>query len=72
MKYHFNLYIDKTSPEYVDFSVFANGAKCGILCMTTDEYTKFVIALTSGAARHSLIEADAQTATGDPGILEAA
>lgn len=68
--HYFRLRVDDTNPRHVHFSVFANGAKCGDLCMTVDGYCKFASVLLIGAGRHSKVDASAQTVTGDPGIGE--
>ena len=70
MAHHLRLRVDDTNPRHVHFSVFANGARCGKLCMTVDEYSKFASVLLIGANRHPQVDASAETATGDPGIGE--
>ena len=70
MAHHFRLRVDDTNPRHVHFSVFANGALCGKLCMTPDEYSKFAITLLVGADHHPEVEARAETATGNPSIGE--
>ena len=37
----FHLRIDDSNPRHVHFTVFANGASCGQLVMTPDEYSAF-------------------------------
>jgi hypothetical protein len=39
MKIH--LRIDSSDPSHTRFTVFANGANCGDLCMTTNEFANF-------------------------------
>jgi hypothetical protein len=47
MMFHFRL--DQKTPAHIRFTVFANGANCGQLCMTGDEAHAFLEMIESAA-----------------------
>jgi hypothetical protein len=48
----FNLRIDSQNSEHVHFTLFANGASCGRLCMRVREYQRLCAVLLIGGRRH--------------------
>ena len=47
---NFTIRFDSWKGQHVLFTVFGNGANCGQLCMTVDEYRAFVAMLLIGQA----------------------
>lgn len=42
--------VDARNKQHTHFTVFANGANCGHLCMTNEEFMSFCVALEEGQA----------------------
>lgn len=48
----FGLRIDDQNSQHVRFTLFANGANCGQLCMSIREYWRFCAILIMGGRCH--------------------
>jgi len=54
---HFSLRTDSRNDRHIRFTIFADSAKCGQLCMTVDEWKKFSATLLIGARRNESVDA---------------